>query len=124
MQKKEEKISFTKFKWECIQIFSKLIGDIEVLLKIKSYENYCEEYAKILKIIKKWSNIALKKEDLSFISREELLKIYEDIESMRDTIIFDKNFGYESELSDEIYIWYWNLMHLRKKQIEGNVINE
>ena len=43
---------------------------------------------------------------------------------MRDTIIFDKNFGYESELSDEIYIWYWNLMHLRKKQIEGNVINE
>ena len=114
MQDKEEKITFTKFKWECIKIFSKLIGDIEVLLKIKSYENYYDKYKKILEKIKKWSVITFQKDDLSFISREELLDMYENIESLRDTILFDKNFGYESEVADEIYIWYWNLMQLRK----------
>ena len=103
--------------------FARLIGPLSIMSVLDSYKKEHKEIKGILDIIVKWGAIFAKKENLFFINANELLDIYNRLESIKDKFLFDSNLGNESELSDEAVIWMWEIMLLRKKQIERNEEN-
>ena len=98
--------------------FARLIGPLATMGALKSFKDDYEEIKKLLDIIVNWSATFQLKRTLSFISREELLDIYYRIEKLKDKYVYDVSLGDENELSDEISIWIFAIMELRKKQIE------
>ena len=100
--------------------FSRVIGPLSIMKELDSYKSEREEISNLLKIITKWAAKFQLERNLFFINRESLLDVYNRFELLKEKFLFDKNLGIESELSDEITIWYWEIMELRKEQIERN----
>ena len=100
--------------------FARLIGPLATMSVLDCFKEDCTEIKNLLDIISKWSAEFQLKKTLSFISRENLLAIYDRIETLKEKYLYDISLGDENELSDEVGIWLWELMNLRKKQIEGD----
>lgn len=49
---------------------------------------------------------------------KELLDVYNKLEKLKTKWLFDAKLGEESELTDEIVIWMWEVMELRKLEME------
>ncbi|MBE6138741.1 MAG: hypothetical protein E7173_03235 [Firmicutes bacterium] len=98
--------------------FARLIGPLAIMNELKSYESSQEEIRDLLDIITKWGAKFQSIQKLSFINPDEILNIYNRLDALKDKFLFDTNLGLESELSDEIVIWMYELMELRKIQIE------
>ena len=97
--------------------FDRLIGSLATASVFKDFEKKHNNYKEILNIIIKWSAEYEEKKDLSLINHVELLDVYYKIQELNIDLITKS----QSELSDKIEIWYWDLMLLRKSQIEkGN----
>ena len=97
--------------------FDRFIGSLATASVFKDFEKKHNNYKEILNIIIKWSAEYEEKKDLSLINHVELLDVYYKIQELNIDLITK----FQSELSDKIEIWYWNLMLLRKAQIEkGN----
>lgn len=94
--------------------FDRLIGPLATATVYEEYGDKRKEYAYALSVILRWSADYEKTKTLIYIQREELLSIYYKLEELNDELIYTS----DSEMSDEIIIWLWNLMLLRKKQIE------
>lgn len=94
--------------------FDRLIGSLATASVFKEFEEKHNDYKEILNIIIKWSAEFEEKKDLSLINHVELLDIYYKIQELNINLITKS----QSELSDKIEIWYWELMLLRKSQIE------
>ena len=109
-----------KYKISCdIEVaFARLIGPLSIMSVLDSYKEASQEIKKILGIIINWGAIFQKKRNLHFISSEELLNIYYRLNDLKDEYLYNDKIGDESELSDEVVIWMWELMELRKKLIE------
>lgn len=104
--------------------FSRLIGPLAIMSELKSYESSHEEIHNLLNIITKWGAKFQSVQNLSFINSNELLNVYNRLDILKDKFLFDVNLGFENELSDEIVIWMYELMNLRKIQIEMELKNE
>lgn len=104
--------------------FSRLIGPLAIMSELKSYESSHEEIHNLLNIITKWGAKFQSVQNLSFINSNELLNVYNRLDILKDKFLFDVNLGFENELSDEIVIWMYELMNLRKIQIERELKNE
>ncbi len=63
-------------------------------------------------------------QNLSFINSYEILNVYNRLDALKDKFLFDASLGFENELSDEIVIWMYELMELRKTQTERDLKNE
>lgn len=98
--------------------FARLIGPLAIMNELKSYESSQEEIHNLLNIITKWGAKFQSVQNLSFINSYEILNVYNRLDALKDKFLFDTNLGFESELSDEIVIWMYELMELRKTQIE------
>ena len=98
--------------------FARLIGPLAIMNELKSYESSQEEIHNLLNIVTKWGAKFQSVQNLSFINSYEILNVYNRLEALKDKFLFDTNLGFESELSDEIVIWMYELMELRKTQIE------
>ena len=98
--------------------FARLIGPLATVTGIESYKEAHEEYKELLDIIIKWSADYMITRKLSLIHHKELLDVYNRLEDLRGKWLFDDNLGEESELADEIIIWMWEVMELRKLEIE------
>lgn len=61
---------------------------------------------------------------LSLIHHEELLDVYNKLDNLKGKWLFDANLGEESELADEMVIWMWEVMELRKLEIEKEDVNK
>ena len=107
-----------KIKSDIEIAFSRLIGPLAVMNVLDSYKEAHKEINDLLDIIVKWGAEFQLKQNLSFISREDLLDVYYRIDELKDKFLFDTTLGDESELSDEIVIWMMEILELRKKQIE------
>lgn len=86
--------------------------------ELNSYKSFKEEIKSLLDTIIKWGAKFQDTQNLSFISKEEMLDVYYRMDALKDKFLFDKTLGIESEMSDEIVIWTYELMKLRKIQIE------
>lgn len=104
--------------------FARLIGPLVIMNELESYKSSHEEIHALLDIIKKWGVEFQNIQKLSFINSDEILNVYNRLDALKDKFLFDPNLGLESELSDEIVIWMYELMELRKIQIEGGLKNE
>lgn len=99
--------------------FERLIGTLTIMSKLKSYESSKNEINEILNLIIDWAVKFQSIHNLSFIDSNEILSVYKRMDLLKDIYLFDTKLGLEGELSDEIVIWIYELMELRKKQIEG-----
>ena len=101
-----------------IQIaFARLIGPLAIMTALDSYKTKHDEIKKILNIVVKWGAQFELKQNLDFIKSDELLQLYEKIDNLNTEFLYSPSMGNESFLSDEISIWMWQLMELRKKLI-------
>ena len=111
-----------------IQIaFARLIGPLAIMSVLDSYKTKHEEIKKILNIIINWGAKFEIEQNLDFIKSDELLNVYEKINNLNTEFLYNPKLGNESFLSDEIVIWIWQIMELRKKLIErqkNNIGNE
>lgn len=98
--------------------FARLIGPLSIMGALDSYNEAYDEIKELLNIIVEWGAKFEKQQNLFFINPEELLDVYNRLDNLKDQFLFNPNLGNENELSDEIVIWMWELMLLRKKQIE------
>ena len=87
---------------------------------MNSFKDKHKDINQLLETIVKWAAEFQTNRDISFITNDEILKVYEGCDELKDKYLFDNNLGNESELTDEIVIWVLELMTLRKKLIEGN----
>ena len=94
--------------------FDRLIGPLATATVYEEYKEKRKEYIDILSIVLKWSSEYEKTKTLIYIQREELLNVYYKLQELNDELIFTC----DSDISDQIVIWLWDLMLLRKKQIE------
>jgi hypothetical protein len=99
--------------------FTRLIGPLATITALESYKEAHKEYEKILSIIIKWSADYMNTRKLSLINHEDLLGVYNKLDNLKGKWLFDANLGEESELSDEVVIWMWEVMELRKLEIEN-----
>lgn len=104
--------------------FEKLIEILTNILKLDSYKISYEDYNDLLKTILKWNKSYIVTKDLSLINHTQLLKVYNRIDDLSNKYIFNSTIGKESELADEAVIWIWELMKLRKNQIDRKEENK
>jgi hypothetical protein len=114
----DENIKIENLNQEVEIMFSHLVAAITKILSFKSYKEAHKEYKKVLSIILKWSNKYNISKKLSLINHKDLLDVYKKLEELKSKWLFDANLGEESELSDEVIVWMWELMQLRKLEIE------
>lgn len=84
---------------------------------LDSYKAKHDEIKKILDIIIKWGAKFEIEQNLDFIESDELLNVYERINNLNIEFLYSPKLGNESFLSDEIAIWIWQIMELRKELI-------
>lgn len=101
--------------------FARLIGPLAIMKELKSYQSSKEEIQSLLDIVTKWGAKFQSTHNLFFISSKEILDVYNRLDALKEKFLFDTNLGLESELSDEIVIWIYELMELRKIQIDREV---
>ena len=104
--------------------FARLIGPLAIMNELKSYESSHEEIHNLLDIVIKWGAKFQSVQNLSFIQSDEILAVYNTLDALKDKFLFDANLGLENELSDEVVIWIYELMELRKIQIERELKNQ
>lgn len=102
--------------------FYNLIDTLVAMTKHDSYVPDGEVLNNLLKVVLKWQKNFQVQRKLAFISREELLEVYNQFEDLKEKYLYDSSLGNEAELSDKAVIWMWEIMLLRKKQIEKNEI--
>lgn len=95
--------------------FDRLIGPLATATMYEQFEDKKKDYSKILPIIIKWSAEFETKKTLVYIDHNEILAIYNKLEELNDELVCEVDI----EISDQIVIWLWSLMELRKKQIEN-----
>lgn len=95
--------------------FDRLIGPLATATMYEQFEDKKNDYSKILPIIIKWSSEFEIKKTLVYIDHNEILSVYNKLEELNDELVCEV----DSEISDQIVIWLWSLMVLRKKQIEN-----
>ncbi len=98
--------------------FHNLTDTLVQMSKHDSYISDREILNHLLNVVLKWEKDFQLQHQLAFISREELLEVYNKLESLKEKYLYDSSFGDEAELSDKSVIWMWELMLLRKEQIE------
>lgn len=119
---KDSNISLNKKKYKVqsdVEVaFARLIGPLAIISVLDSYNEEHQEIKKLLKIVVDWGANFQEKGNLNFITSDELLNIYNRLENIKDKYLYNDKIGNESELSDEIVIWMWEIMRLRKILIE------
>ena len=107
-----------------IQIaFARLIGPLAIMSVLDSYKTKRNEIKKLLDTIVNWGAKFELEQNLDFIKADELLNVYEEINNLNTEFLYNPKLGNESFLSDEIVIWMWQIMELRKELIERNEKN-
>ncbi len=94
--------------------FDKIIGNLATATLYKPFNEKQKEYKNILPTVIKWSAEYELKRNLAFINHEKLLELYNKLVDLNDEIGYEV----ETEIAEQLVYWYWNLMVLRKSQIE------
>lgn len=74
-----------------------------------------KDYTRILKIVSRWSSEYEEKRTLIYIDHKEMLSVYYKVDELNVELLSYM----DSDLTDEVVIWLWEIMVLRKKQIDN-----
>lgn len=98
--------------------FARLIGPLAIMIELEAYKDIRNQLLDLFKIVVKWGAEFQTKRNLGFVKSDELLNVYNRMDKIKEDYLYDCLIGSESELSDEIVIWMYEIMKLRKKLIE------
>ena len=98
--------------------FARLIGPLAIMIELEAYKDIRNELLDLFKIVVRWGAEFQTKRNLGFVKSDELLNVYNRMDKIKEDYLYDCLIGSESELSDEIVIWMYEIMKLRKKLIE------
>lgn len=101
-------------------LFIRLIGYLNLILKFKSYQEDYDNYKEILDFINNWAVLYEKNRTLNFINNNDLINIYEKADDLQTKYICNNKMGSESEFSDYVVNLIWKLRIHYKKCIEGD----
>jgi len=104
-------------------IFIRLIGYLNLILKFDSYKDDYNEYKEILEFINKSAIEYETSRSLNFINNDELIKYYEKADELQTKYICNNKMGSESEFSDYVLNLMWDLRVMYKKNMEGDKEN-
>ena len=93
-----------------LKIFATLLGYLNIVCNIKTYEKTKKDYLYIKTNIEKWLDHFIKNKNFNIITYENSLELHKIIDDKKEEILFDKNIGEEKIISDEILIVYEILM--------------
>jgi len=96
--------------------FARLIGPLAIMNELETYKNIHEELLDLFHIIVKWGTRFQIEKNLDFITPNEIIEIYNRMDKIKEDYLYDNTPG--NELSDEIVIWMYEIMQLRKNLIE------
>lgn len=96
--------------------FARLIGPLAIMNELETYKNIHEELLDLFHVIVKWGTRFQIEKNLDFIIPNEIIEIYNRMDKIKEDYLYDNTPG--NELSDEIVIWMYEIMQLRKKLIE------
>ncbi len=96
--------------------FARLIGPLAIMNELETYKNIHEELLDLFHVIVKWGTRFQIEKNLDFITPNEIIEIYNRMDKIKEDYLYDNTPG--NELSDEIVIWMYEIMKLRKKLIE------
>lgn len=96
--------------------FARLIGPLAIMNELETYKNIHEELLDLFHVIVKWGTRFQTEKNLDFITPNEIIEIYNRMDKIKEDYLYDNTPG--NELSDEIVIWMYEIMKLRKKLIE------
>lgn len=94
--------------------FDRILGPLATATSYEKFKEKQKNYADILLTVIKWSVEFENKKTLVYIDHNEILDVYDKLKELNDEFVCEV----ESEISDQIVIWFWSLMVLRKKQID------
>lgn len=100
-------------------IFVRLIGYLNLILKFESYKDDFDKYNEILDFINDCTIKYENKRNLNFINNDKLIAIYEMADDLQTKYICNDKIGSESEFSDYVLNLIWDLRVIYKKNIEG-----
>lgn len=90
--------------------FANIIGNIRIAISLDSLRAVKDDYEMVLNELLKWVNYYYKNKNLDIITYDESLKIHHLLDNIRDELIFNKQIGMESMLSDDILLRYEVIM--------------
>lgn len=96
--------------------FARLIGPLAIMNELETYNNIHDELLDLFHVIVKWGTRFQVERNLDFIIPDEIIEIYNRMDKIKEDYLYDNTPG--NELSDEIVIWIYEIMQLRKKLIE------
>lgn len=96
--------------------FARLIGPLAIMNELETYKNIHEELLDLFHVIVKWGTRFQIEKNLDFIIPNEIIEIYNRMDKIKEDYLYNNTPG--NELSDEIVIWMYEIMKLRKKLIE------
>lgn len=102
------------YKVECeIEVaFTRLIGTIAIMQELELYKDICDELSNLFKTIVSWGAKFQIEKNLNFITKEELINIHNKIDKIESHYVYLNYLGNETELSDEILIWFEEIFRL------------
>ena len=103
-------------KCEIEVAFARRIGPLAIMNELETYKNIHEELLDLFHVIVKWGTRFQIEKNLDFIIPNEIIEIYNRMDKIKEDYLYDNTPG--NELSDEIVIWMYEIMKLRKKLIE------
>ena len=104
-------------------LFIRLIGYINLILKFETYKEDYNGYKEILNFINSYAVLYEKTRNLKFINNDELVKIYEKADELQTKYICNDKMGSESEFSDYVLNLLCDLRVKYKEDMEGDKEN-
>ena len=86
--------------------FANIIGNIRIAISLDSLKTVKDDYEMVLNELLKWVNYYYENKNLDIITHDDSLKIHNLLDKIRDELIFNRQIGMESMLSDDILIRY------------------
>ena len=102
------------YKVECeIEVaFTRLIGTLAIMQELELYKDIRGELSNLFKTIVSWGAKFQIERNLNFITKEELINIHNRIDKIESHYVYLNYPGNETELSDEILIWFEEIFRL------------
>lgn len=89
-----------------ISEFANVIGYLKIASNLESLKETKNEYEMVLNELLNWINYYYKNKNLNIITPDSSLKVHAILSDIRNDMIFRKDIGLESELTDTILIHY------------------
>ena len=86
--------------------FANIIGNIRIAISLDLLKTVKDDYEMVLNELLKWVNYYYENKNLDIITHDDSLKIHNLLDKIRDELIFNRQIGMESMLSDDILIRY------------------